>query len=128
MIKTEVLLPELPDRYEYTGEFRIPITGEYYLVIDSSGVAKVDICGPKGYYATHIVAIHYRGSLGSEYYYIDTLGKVLYAIDMECAEDNSRYDYGNYFRTESEADRMSMAIRDIQLGVRYGSHRALEEA
>ncbi len=37
-VKVEMELPELPEGYEYTGEYRRPITSDYFLNIGSDGI------------------------------------------------------------------------------------------
>lgn len=46
----------------------------------------------------------WRGGRGDSYYFIDDEGAIRHEIDINDGMDNYRYNIGNYFKTEAEAE------------------------
>ncbi len=49
------------------------------------------------------------------YYYISERGNVERDIDYNCLEDDFRYNFGNYFKTETEAEIARIKIKKLLL-------------
>ena len=112
-------LPEI-EGYEYTGEFRCPKAGEYYL--DGSGVsciimeAVATILGVR----FHIIRpIRWRAEIGQAYYHVHDNGIlplrlcVRQATDVGYPHDAVRFKSGNYFQTKEEAEAMAEKVRAL---------------
>lgn len=67
--------------------------------------------------AKEIKPIKWRAARGSTYYfvYVDGCTNVMKITDCNDIFDNTRYDCGNYFRTEAEAKEMAEKIKKILL-------------
>lgn len=55
----------------------------------------------------------WRAERGRSYYYIDDECKAFGTYDYRCNEDNIRYELGNYFRTEEDAEKALEKIKQI---------------
>ena len=55
----------------------------------------------------------WRAERGGDYYYIDSECTAFGTYDYRCNEDNIRYELGNYFRTEEDAEKALEKIKQI---------------
>lgn len=55
----------------------------------------------------------WRAERGRDYYYIDSECTAFGTYDYRCNEDNIRYELGNYFRTEEDAEKALEKIKQI---------------
>lgn len=55
----------------------------------------------------------WRAERGKGYYYIDSECAAFGTYDYRCNEDNRRYELGNYFRTEEDAEKALEKIKQI---------------
>lgn len=55
----------------------------------------------------------WRAERGRDYYYIDDECKAFGTYDYRCNEDDIRYELGNYFRTEEDAEKALEKIKQI---------------
>lgn len=55
----------------------------------------------------------WRAERGRGYYYIDSECATFGTYDYRCNEDNIRYELGNYFRTEEDAEKALEKIKQI---------------
>lgn len=55
----------------------------------------------------------WRAERGRGYYYIDDECTAFGTYDYRCNEDNIRYELGNYFRTEEDAEKALEKIKQI---------------
>lgn len=60
----------------------------------------------------------WRGGRGDSYYFIDDEGAIRHEIDTNDGMDNYRYNIGNYFKTEAEAEsyKKYLTARQVLLG------------
>ena len=113
-MKLEIDLPEI-EGYEYTGEFRCPKAGEYYL--DGSGVsciimeAVATILGVR----FHILRKkRWRAEIGQAYYHVNDNGiYVKQTTEVGYPHDAVRFKSGNYFQTKEEAEAMAEKVRAL---------------
>ena len=97
-MKLEIEVPEPPEGYEYTGEYRRSSEGELFLddgmVLAGQSVAPWLILRKK----------RWRANNELRYYcYVENNGDIFTIEDYQDYLDNSRYEKGNYFRTKEEA-------------------------
>ena len=64
----------------------------------------------------------WRAEDEEKYYYIDSYRRILRNTDLRCSYDDMRYELGNYFQTEAEAQRVinSKEWQDFWAKVRAG--------
>ena len=64
----------------------------------------------------------WRAEDEEKYYYIDSYQRILRNTDLRCSYDDMRYELGNYFQTEAEAQRVinSKEWQDLWAKVRAG--------
>lgn len=55
----------------------------------------------------------WRAERGRGYYYIDSECTAFGTYDYRCNEDNRRYELGNYFRTEEEAEEKAKKLKEF---------------
>lgn len=55
----------------------------------------------------------WRAERGRCYYYIDSECTAFGTYDYRCNEDNKRYELGNYFRTEEEAEEKAKKLKEF---------------
>ena len=48
--------------------------------------------------------IRWRAERANDYYWIDSIGRIMADTEIKCQTDNNRYRYGNYFKTQKEAE------------------------
>lgn len=65
--------------------------------------------------AEEIKPTRWRAERGGTYYFIDGCMNIIKIIDYNDIFDNTRYDCGNYFRTEAESREMAEKIKKILL-------------
>ena len=121
-MKVEIDLPEI-EGYEYTGEYRCPKAGEYYL--DGSGRTVSCHYGSRG--DTYGVRFHilrkkrWRAEIGQAYYRV-IAGHLYHSNDGIYVEqtreaghpdDAVRCQSGNYFQTKEEAEAMAEKVRAL---------------
>lgn len=103
MPKVELELPELPEEYEYTGEYREPIQGESFM--DSFGkvhtIRLYEALPPK----LIIRKKRWRARDGDIYWTVSScVGKKVNSyIEAGLCHDNHYWKMGNYFKTSEEA-------------------------
>ena len=58
-----------------------------------------------------IVKKRWRAEEDGTFYYVSERGKILSTVETFCGYDNDIYEYGNYFRTEEQAEKVAKEIR-----------------
>lgn len=116
-MKVEIELPELPDGWEYTGEFRRAEHGEYIamfadnraLVVSAECRADQDvfIVKPK----------RWRAERHDEYWYFASRGFLQSDIENGSAVDALRWKFGNYFKTAQEAEAVLEKVEALLLSL-----------
>jgi len=103
-------MPEPPEGYEYTGEYRKPREGEYAL--HNTIVLK---CDNDEYNHFHFILRkkRWRASKGSKYFNVECYGKACHDTDMQTYGDDLRYEIGNYFKTEAEAQKAADKLKEF---------------
>lgn len=54
----------------------------------------------------------WRAEYDEVYYYLGLNGEIYEDKEMGCVIDYSRYNYGNYFRTREQAERVAMVVKE----------------
>lgn len=54
----------------------------------------------------------WRAEYKDKYFAILNSGKILEIIDYEDIDDNIRYNLGNYFKTEEEAEKVKVELKE----------------
>lgn len=54
----------------------------------------------------------WRAEYDEEYYYLGLNGEIYEEPEMEYAVDDVRYNFGNYFRTREQAERVAMLVKE----------------
>jgi hypothetical protein len=94
-------MPEVPG-YEYTGEYRSPEAGEWYL--SAIGTVSLASCGFKRW--PHPILRKkrlWRTAHGFPYYFVSDRLAVNQAVERGSSADYWRHQCGNYFATEGQA-------------------------
>lgn len=111
MKEIKMILPDPPEGYAYTGEYRAVKDGEFAAddegnLIRGSTEAAWPILRtikPKRWRALH----------GDGYYYVGTTSAILRGVDVYDSYSDSLHAAGNYFRTKAEAKAFQYKIRKI---------------
>ena len=99
-MKVEIELPEI-EGYEYTGEYRFPIVGEYFLKSFKVQQANQTQClFPRSI----LKKKRWRAEKDCRYFMIDNTVSVVDCFDIYKLTDDRRYFFGNYFKTEEQAE------------------------
>lgn len=112
-MKVEMSLPDLPDGYEYTGEYRNVTEGEYFL---PHLTKKVKLWDDTGYSMAQYCIIRekrWRAAEGCDYYTMDSTFVVFDCSEDGHAMDDDRYQTGNYFQTKKQAEEASTKIKQL---------------
>lgn len=108
-VKIEVELPTF-DEWEPTGEFRIPETLDAALLAGEVSVIKYG-----GWRPDYPVPIYrrkrWRAEEGGDYWVVLCDGRVGMSSEGLFRDDNARYEFGNYFRTEEQAKDAAESIK-----------------
>ena len=116
-VKIEMELPEPPEGFEYTGEYRVPNHAEPYLC------ESVAYCNNGHSKCPEPVFIlrkkRWRAEQGEYFWYVTTMtGCLDKAQDRWCMAD-SLYAIGNYFQTQEQAqqalDKFKQILKEINL-------------
>lgn len=111
---TQLIMPEAPEGFKYTGEYRRPLKGEYYL----DGDDRASLCSAAMYMRMPILkSARWRAIEGGKYYRISTLNRLkrIKVSDDRGTRSNQDYESGNYFRYASDANKAMKAIQEILL-------------
>lgn len=57
-----------------------------------------------------------RVNKGEKYWYINSLGEVVFAIEYDVINNTRRFEVGNYFITEEQAEAMARKLRAVLKG------------
>ena len=117
-MKVEIELPELPDGWEYTGEYRVPKTGENVLNADGEASimeARLLLCGGKAY--PILKRKRWRAERGGTYCRISNTLRVEMLADLRSGYDDVRWSAGNYFKTEAEAMDAAEKVKALLLSL-----------
>lgn len=112
-MKVEMNLPDLPNGYEYTGEYRNVTEGEYFL---PHLTKKVKLWDDTGYSMAQYCIIRekrWRAEKGETYYALTTDYIVFECTDVRSDLDNDFYQAGNYFQSEKQAEEASIKIKQL---------------
>ena len=96
-MKLEIEVPEPPEGYEYTGEYRSSREGELFLS------DRMVLAGRSASPWLILRKKRWRANNGLHYCYVGTNGDICTTDEYQGYIDNSRYRTGNYFRTKEEA-------------------------
>lgn len=118
MTEVKMLMPELPEGYEYTGEYRTVMAGEDYLPVQTvEGYPTVCTWGNSGAHSYDSYAVvrkvRWRAKQGENYWFITDVMGVLRDVDCRSIKSNGLYSTHNYFETCEEANAASKAILDL---------------
>ena len=109
MTKVTLDLPEIKG-YEYTGEYRAPLCGEYW------AESRTVFCMPVEEHHFIIRKIRPRAKFGEAYHYIVVNGQgVSVSTTTDCLDlvDRARHESGSYFMTHDAACVAATAIRKL---------------
>jgi len=103
-------LPDLPDEWEYTGEWRCANNGEFYLGFVNGKwipILRADKNGGDCYPTWNTVFIlrlkRWKANYNEQYFSITSYGEIILIIDQYTDINNNHYNSGNYFQTEELA-------------------------
>lgn len=65
----------------------------------------------------------WRAENGGRYYYVNASGVVMYSTDGYLRTDNRRYDFGNYFQTEVQAEEARELIQECLIKLHENDNR-----
>ena len=105
-------LPELPQGFKYTGKYRTPKVGEYYLALTNGTVFTCLTPGDNGP-AFIVEKARWRAGVRDTYLYLNERLEVREDIDNQCPAASARYALGNYFRTRQEAIAMADKLAQV---------------
>jgi hypothetical protein len=89
-------MPEPPEGYEYTGEYRYHADGHQCITIYPFYKKK-----------------RFRAKDRCEFWYVGPDGDVYNTKDYEMETDNNKHDIGNYFETEAEAQKAADKLKEF---------------
>lgn len=113
--------PQLPriKGWVYTGEYRSPNEGEYFLSKDEDCVMmwkyRNSVLGRR-FIMEKEEPKHWRAGKGSGYYYVTSRGDVDRGFDCNYPMDAQRYSIRNYYKTEEEAQVVADKIKALHTG------------
>ena len=55
----------------------------------------------------------WRANDGIKYWFVNSIGKTLVAIEAQKTADNEFYEFGNYFQTKEEAEKYAKKWREL---------------
>jgi hypothetical protein len=112
MPSIKVNLPEPPEGWEYTGEYRRPAKGEGWLGIHGNSFDTSGGVAPLGCFFI-LKPVKWRAEQGEMFYLVTNRMTVTSTTDIRTKSDNVQYESGNYFRTEKEAENAASAIKEL---------------
>jgi len=111
-MKVEIDLPEI-EGYEYTGEFRKPSGGDYFLTEGGHYCRYVSaVCGLVGLRPI-LRKKRWRAEKDDPYWFIGSDLVCDYSKETGDAWDNLRFKSGNYFQDRQQAEAMAEKVRAL---------------
>jgi len=104
-------MPEPPKGYEYTGEYRQPKIGEWFIDPNDMKATRTS----SGYHLPRLILRkkRFRADYAHCYYFVGETGKVLKDYDNRRATDAARHAIGNHFETEAEAQKPADKLKEF---------------
>lgn len=112
-MKVEMNLPDLPNGYEYTGEYRFVQKGELYHNCVANGVVEWNTSQTSTLMYCIVKEKRWRAAEGCDYYTMDSTFDVFDCSEDGHAMDDDRYQTGNYFQTKKQAEEASVKIKQL---------------
>jgi hypothetical protein len=103
---------DIPEGYEATGEYRRPECGECYLWDTGANIGK-SCCDPEER-DTPLVILRkkpWRAARGDVYWIVGSCGMVLDIEEDGNVENDEHFEFGNYFKTEEQAEAAAERVR-----------------
>lgn len=114
-VKVMMELPALPEGWEYTGEFRLPLHGERYFCIHSSKIELAGLYLPE--HRQYIVRkAKWKPANGEKFYYVTAMMDVSRATYCPINAADLAESAGNCFKTREEAEVVASKFKKILAG------------
>ena len=104
-------MPEPLEGYEYTGEYRSPKCGEWFIDPNDMNPMKTT----RGHHLPRFILRkkRWRADMGFDYWFFTSDGVVNRGLDIYEGGDCKRYAIGNYFKTEAEAQPAADKLKEF---------------
>ncbi len=109
MPKVEIDMPELPDGWEYTGEYRRAGCADYYIHSMEGSI----LMGRSEAKHPLVRRRRWRAALGQPYFYVNYACEVVDTEACGGTHDGVLHGLGNHFRTKEEAELAASKFKQM---------------